>query len=340
MTATLQLRRILSSSLLTLFDYGILLMVGVVTLAVLYYHRTVPRRQRASVDPRVTTTTTNNNNTLNRHNNKSSLPSPGTTTTTTRNSSTLRVTAPPRLPVHVSPHVVRTTHGPHNNNNNVLQQLVQQSDGCVAFVHTKAAAASTSHDATIDPTITLLFRRLLSSSSSTTTAALPPQRGSTVILAIPVTDVDGGCPKLVPDVLMRLGMYYNTFVMLVLPADDDNGTSTTTTTTTTTTSQQQRLDAIATLRRNLLSPEVIPTHRILASTTVEGRIAFIRQQVSPTATASRSSTTTTWPYWIVDFDPRVSTILARFGYEAVVIYNNNNDTNVDGCSGLGRMILQ
>ena len=335
MTATLQLRRILSSSLLTLFDYGILLMVGVVTLAVLYYHRTVPRRQRASVDPRVTTTTTNNNNTLNRHNNKSSLPSPGTTTTTTttRNSSTLRVTALPRLPVHVSPHVVRTTHGPHHHNNNVLQQLVQQSDGCVAFVHTKAATASTSHDAAIDPTITLLFRRLLSSSSSTTTAALPPQRGSTVILAIPVTDVDGGCPKLVPDVLMRLGMYYNTFVMLVLPADDDG------TTTTTSQQQQQRLDAIATLRRNLLSPEVIPTHRILASTTVEGRIAFIRQQVSPTATASRS-TTTTWPYWIVDFDPRVSTILARFGYEAVVIYNNNNDTNVDGCSGLGRMILQ
>ena len=339
MIATLQMRRILSSSLLTLFDYGILLMVGVVTLAVLYYHhhRTVPppRRPRASVDPpgRVTTTTTTN--TLNRHNNnnKSSLPSPGTTTTT-RNSSTLRVTALPRLPVHVSPHVVRTTHGPHHHNNNVLQQLVQQSDGCVAFVHTKAAAASTSHDATIDPTITLLFRRLLSSSSSTTTAALPPQRGSTVILAIPVTDVDGGCPKLVPDVLMRLGMYYNTFVMLVLPADDDG------TTTTTSQQQQQRLDAIATLRRNLLSPEVIPTHRILASTTVEGRIAFIRQQVSPTATASRSSTTTTWPYWIVDFDPRVSTILARFGYEAVVIYNNNNDTNVDGCSGLGRMILQ
>jgi hypothetical protein len=132
-------------------------------------------------------------------------------------------------------------------------------------------------------------------------------------------------------VLCALGTYYNLLVILALPSIEMDGGITSSNggsddaaaaaaTAAVAAAKQLRAEWIAKLRSPSQSSEraaaggpfsgwgvpieVLPSHRIVASTTVAGRVAFVRQ-------VQRVGI-------VLDFDPDVRDQLSRFGHKVVV----------------------
>jgi len=138
-----------------------------------------------------------------------------------------------------------------------------------------------------------IFARMFSSSTSATTAkststpSKPPNRGSNIVITIHHTDVittttasnnNNNCvDSKLHKILYLLGTYYNVFVLVdasdVVPQI---------------TNDVQVKEYIDKVRTKLytasnsdneyqLNEQIIPTHRIIVSTTSSGRVAFVRQ---------------------------------------------------------------
>jgi hypothetical protein len=230
-----------------------------------------------------------------------------------------------RTPPHVAPDSAELA---VNGGSNIL------IDGLLAFRHSRAATWEKQLDAA-DQTLNRkdrarILSRLLEEESPASSSSAPPAKGSTIVVSIPVEDV--GCSKL-RRILFLLATYYNLLVILAVPSAP---------------SKEERTKLIAKLRgldegddkkksssgrstpaasTQLLPVDALPDHRIIVSSTFAGRVAFVRQ-------VSRIEL-------ILDFDPEVKSILARFGHR-VIAYGDNMEDEARGTadsSRLGRQLL-
>jgi hypothetical protein len=215
-----------------------------------------------------------------------------------------------RVPSHVAVPVSVVA----ENGSNILH------DGLVAFRFTTCAAPPSSQDERWRRDRALLFARLWSSDPQ----HKPPKKGSMLVISIPMDAVD--CPHQRYG-LYLLATYYNVLVILVPSTAEEPLKAI----------EQRRAKAIATLRGNetaaashqmnaescYLSPSVLPTHRILASNTVSGRVAICRQLQSVDA--------------ILDYETEVQSLLTRFGH--VVILYNRDATSLAARSEFGKLLL-
>jgi hypothetical protein len=197
-----------------------------------------------------------------------------------------------------------------------------------------------------------LFHDTSSSSSSSTTSAdlvasataAPPEKGSTIVISIPMQDLD--CPKL-RRVLYLLGTYYNILVIIVVDSSvsikeisnlrsklrgGGVGGDTAPETSSSSFSMSSSLSAF-------LSADVLPDHRIVAASTLSARVAFARQLARKDL--------------ILDFDADVCEQLMRFGHR-VITYGNGRRSRLNRSeesssdqqetgrrvSKLGRLLLQ
>jgi hypothetical protein len=163
-------------------------------------------------------------------------------------------------------------------------------DGLLAFQHTRAATYRQNlSQGTDSNAINRKDRaRILSHFLKDGALAAPPEKGSTIAISVPENEVC--CTKL-KRILYLLGTYYNVFVILV----GDEGFV-----------EIDRDERLRELRAGGggVPVEVIPDHRIVATTTVPGRVAFVRQ-------VQRIEL-------VLDFDSEIYNNLTRFGHRVLV----------------------
>jgi len=119
-------------------------------------------------------------------------------------------------------------------------------------------------------------------------ASLLPIRGSNIVITLREDEcdhIDTSC------VLTFIGASYNVFVMLEIPFGG-------------LLKPDERVKwAKNRLRKSGLSEQIIPNHRIIASQTIAGRVAFVRQLR---------------PEVVIDFDEEVRKQLIRFGFRVLL----------------------
>jgi hypothetical protein len=225
-----------------------------------------------------------------------------------------------RTPPHVAPSSAELA---VNGGSNIL------IDGLLAFRHGRAALwekqLGADEQALNRKDRARILSRLLEDTdvSHTATSSAPPAKGSTIVVSIPALEV--GCSKL-RRVLYLLATYYNLLVILAVPSALE---------------KEERVKIITKLRGgneddndndnsddralNMLAVDVLPDHRIIISTTCAGRVAFVRQ-------VSRIEL-------VLDFDPEVKNVLARFGHRVIAYDENLEEEGGDGTSRLGRKLF-
>jgi len=247
-----------------------------------------------------------------------------------------------------SPNVTRSIHqqvGLGGSN------IILDDSGLVAFSATKAATATTTTTMTTTPTESIqrsnaiamvqkdrvkILSRLCSlppsssSSTTTTTTTPPPPKGSTLVLAISY----GMLPVLLPEsnighnsstssadtisrVLYSLATFYNVILIVAIPEEESD-----THDKKRSYSPKRHEQVVSQLRSSssssstipFLSEDILPSHRILLSTTTKGRIALVRQ-LSKVA-------------MVIDWDPIVQEQLTRFGYPVILLLDDWKKTFV------------
>mmetsp|Transcript_21827 Transcript_21827/g.45410 ORF Transcript_21827/g.45410 Transcript_21827/m.45410 type:complete len:331 (+) Transcript_21827:200-1192(+) len=166
-----------------------------------------------------------------------------------------------------------------------------------------------------------LFARLFSdhmnggrSTSSSEKMKPPPNRGANIVVTIRYTDVK--CKK-IHKILFLLGTYYNLFVLVDISgsscgdkierkknyAYEVRG-------------ELLKSDEISNGgNKFLLSSQILPLHRIVLSSTVAGRVAFVRQMHGVEM--------------VVDSEEKVATELKRFGFR-VLLYPTSSFESEEG----------
>lgn len=133
-----------------------------------------------------------------------------------------------------------------------------------------------------------------SSSSSSSSRLTPPLRGGTLVVSVPEEDVD--CNKL-RRILYLLGTFYNLLVVVVVEPTSNTDPCT-----------LQGLNKLVHRVRGtdptLLPPEVLPSHRIVAASSVVGRVALVRQLARVEL--------------VLECDTQVQVQLQRFGFKVLV----------------------
>jgi hypothetical protein len=182
-------------------------------------------------------------------------------------------------------------------------------DGMVAFSHTRAFAVSQTNKSS-DPTVRqdrakILSRILSSSSASGMITQPPPSKGSTVVIALKQSDLllssssSSSSSQQNSSSLSRslylLATYCNLLVVLHVEQN----------TTNVVVDKEALLSQWRT--ENVLSEQVLPSHRILLSSSTTGRIALVRQLSNNRVGL------------VVDWDPDVKTQLERFGYKVALV---------------------
>lgn len=155
--------------------------------------------------------------------------------------------------------------------------ILLSESGLVAFSHTQASL--------VVPTDTNALRqdRVKILSRLCTGGNLPPTKGETVVVSVSQADLG---ESLLSKILYALGTFYNLVVIVAVDSE--------------------KAEVIEYLRQSeLLSEEVLPSHRILRSSTVTGRVALVRQ-VNKVAL-------------VVDWDSEVESQLTRFGYKVALV---------------------
>jgi hypothetical protein len=154
--------------------------------------------------------------------------------------------------------------------------------------------------------------RVLSNFLSETTVSTPPTKGGAVVVSVPVNEVE--CKDL-RRVLYLLATYYSLLVIVTVepsftPKDlkgilhklrgsaDDDG---------------------------YLAPEVLPDHRVTASSSVTGRVAFVRQ-------LQRIEL-------VLDYDEQVRDNLTRFGHRVILYGSTYDAASSASTSRLGTALL-
>jgi hypothetical protein len=186
-------------------------------------------------------------------------------------------------------------------------------DGMVAFSHTRAFAVSNSNKS--DPTVrqdrAKILSRILSNSSASGMTQPPPSKGSTVVIALKQSDLvlsssqsqsqhatsSQKASSSLSRSLYLLSTYCN--LLVVLAVDDPN--------TCTTNDDKEALLSKWRSTDDVLTEQVLPSHRILLSSTTTGRIALVRQLSNNRVGL------------VVDWDPDVKTQLERFGYKVALV---------------------
>ena len=190
------------------------------------------------------------------------------------------------------------------------------SDGMVAFRHTKAASHESSLSSETQMKNQKERAKVLSNLLAESNGALssPPAKGGSVVLAVPFDEIE--CEKL-RRIVYLLATYYSLLVIVTVdsafqPKDLKN--------------MIQRLrGSEADEPTNYLAPEVLPDHRVTASSLVTGRVAFVRQ-------LQRIEL-------VLDFDAEVKDSLSRFGHR-VILYGRTYEKGVsDSRSRLGVALL-
>jgi hypothetical protein len=208
-----------------------------------------------------------------------------------------------RVPSHISEMSAKIT---HSGGSNVL------SDGIVAFRHTKVA----SHEACLPPDLQMKNRkdraRILSNFLSDTTVSSPPMKGGAVVVSVPVNELE--CLNL-RRVLYLLATYYS---LLVIVTVDPSFTP------------KDLKEILHKLRGSAdedsyLAPEVLPDHRVTASSSVTGRVAFVRQ-------LQRIEL-------VLDYDEQVRDNLTRFGHRVILYGNTYDPGSSHSTSRLGTALL-
>lgn len=161
-------------------------------------------------------------------------------------------------------------------------------------------------------------------------AGRPPARGSNVVVTVNRDDV--GCARL-RKAMYLLGTYYNLFVVVACSEEDgDAGTP----------SPSGPSGGEAAMRREIgkirdellgggdgdrygLTPDVVPRHRVVASTRPKGRVAFARQLGGTEL--------------VLDHDGEVAAELGRFGFRVLRYPVAENGGGGDGSSPLGRFLI-
>lgn len=213
-----------------------------------------------------------------------------------------------------------------------------------------------------------------------TIADRPPNRGSNVVVIIKYSHITGSgsvakCEKLQKS-LMLLGTYYNLFLLVdyhpplpqekgvdnshcssrevvkqfrndllnIPTTNDDNDDGTTEPASMKATTAAGTPDVN---NRYKLTPQIIPLHRIIFTSTPEGQIAFVRQLhetklVLLMENNNNNTTTTTTTTTNVDDGNKVKVELERFGFR-VVTYPDHTTTNGGGGGGgvsaLGQFLI-
>jgi len=175
----------------------------------------------------------------------------------------------------------------------------------------------------------------------------PPNRGSNVVVIIPYDD--GGtvakCHKLQKS-LMLLGTYYNLFLLVDHKQQQKEGEEekeiddrdvvkrfrndllNVTTTTNENQSSSSATDT-ATKKNDKLTPQILPPHRIIFTSTPEGKVAFVRQLHEAKLVLLGSK------------EDKVKVELERFGFRVVSYLDEkvDGDANTWGVSTLGQFLL-
>ena len=232
-------------------------------------------------------------------------PSGGRTEVEGLKSKALQKSSPTRLPPHLSKPSSTIT---QFDGLNVL------SDGIIAFRHTKGSTHEMALSAESQSKNRKDRARVLSSllAVSNDSVSSPPSKGAILVLAIPVDDIE--CAKL-RRVVYLLATYYNLLVIVSVcsstkPVDLSS----------------IRLRLRGTLRdHNYIAPDVLPDHRISASSSTAGRVAFVRQ-------LHRIEL-------LIDFDEEVKGSLSRFGHR-VILYGGTQKKNCSECSSRLGFALQ
>lgn len=219
-------------------------------------------------------------------------------------SATLKSTCT-RFPPHLSEASSKIT---QSGGSNVL------SDGMIAFRHNKVA----SHEATLSPEVQIRNRKerakvlsnLLADSKGAVTS--PPVKGGAIALAIPVEDLD--CEKL-RRVVYLLATYYSLLVIVTVDSSME---------------PKEMKDVVQRLRGpaddpTYLAPEILPHHRITASSSATGRVAFVRQ-------LQRIEL-------VLDFDAEVKDSLSRFGHRVILYGSSYEKETSESRSRLGVALL-
>jgi hypothetical protein len=192
-------------------------------------------------------------------------------------------------------------------------------DGLVGFRHTQASSVVPEDNAmSVRKERAKILSKLVVLKQSSINANVnpnvtaPPTKGATIVVSVPHDQV--ACDSL-RRIFYLLGSYYNLLVILAVPEPTDVSA------TEMEHLEQQKKELISRLRGTndddddattasstlLLTEAVLPSHRILLSSTIAGRVAFVRQ-------LNRVEL-------VVDFDGLVETQLTRFGYR-VFLYGS------------------
>lgn len=241
----------------------------------------------------------------------------GSSTALIQNSKSILREPCQRVPPHVSPESAKIA---VNGGSNILV------DGIVAFRNSKAACedemlTKEQMSENRKDLARVLSRLLSGADGSGTSISAPPSKGSNVVVSFKLSDV--GCEKL-RRVLYLLATFYNLFAIVVVQNNEQF-------------EWKEREDVIARLRgcdklssidstssREPLSSNVLPSHRVVAATSVTGRVAFVRQ-------LERIDL-------VLDFEDEVKDLLTRFGHK-VYVYSKVEMSCVSGVSTLGNALL-
>lgn len=186
--------------------------------------------------------------------------------------------------------------------------------GLVAFNHTQANFSASNKDGGTAPTSSTTSvasklrpdrAKILSRLCQSGGINPPPAKGATLVVSVSKDLIEGSSPSL-RRALLVLGTFYN--LVLIVAVDEKN------------INKNGKNDLVAQLRGEIpendkesldnlefLPESVLPSHRILLSSTVTGRVALVRQ-LNKVA-------------MVVDWDDSVETQLSRFGYKVVLVLN-------------------
>jgi hypothetical protein len=182
-------------------------------------------------------------------------------------------------------------------------------DGLVGFRHTQASsvvpednAASVRKERAKILSKLVVLKQSSVNSVNNANVTTPPTKGATIVVSVPHDQV--ACDSL-RRIFYLLGSYYNLLVLLAVPEPTDGSATEMGNLEHQKKELIQRLrggndDNDATTTTTLLTEAVLPSHRILLSSTIAGRVAFVRQ-------LNRVEL-------VVDFDGLVEAQLTRFGY--------------------------
>lgn len=181
-----------------------------------------------------------------------------------------------------------------------------------------------------------IFTKLFPVNRAENSNATPPNRGSNIVVSVPSSEVD--CMKL-RHVLFLLGSYYNLFLLISLSKGEATANQEKTETDEYKIKKtfmevienklrgtlEKQLDRIG-QNKISLPFDVLPSHRIVASSSIGGRVAFVRQLPKR-------------PELVIDYETDVRNELTRFGF-AVFLYSKTGDHGITTVlSGIGKELL-